>query len=109
MSGETPEHSISRLVATREAVIVVALGAAALWIIPRQTTSGPVLGLPPAFLPQVCAVAIIALALLSLTLRLWKAEALPPERVAAYGPAALMLHLRSARSQGAPSIPFFNG
>ena len=49
------------------------------------------LGLPPAFLPTVCAVAIIALAVLGLAMRLWKPEPLRPERVAPWWPAALIL------------------
>lgn len=81
----------SRLAAIRETAIVVALALGALWIIPRQTTSGPVLGLPPAFLPKVCVFAILALALLGLALRLWKPEPLASERITAFGPAALIL------------------
>jgi hypothetical protein len=81
----------SRLTALRETAIVVALGAAALWLIPRQTTSGAVLGLPPAFLPKVCAVAIIALALIGLAMRLWQPQPLRPERLTGYGPVALIL------------------
>ena len=54
------------------------------------------LGLPPAFLPTVCAVAIIALGLLGLALRLWQPEPLPPERAVPAWPAAMMLGIVAA-------------
>jgi hypothetical protein len=79
-----------RSVAISEAAVVVALGLAAIWLIPKQTTQGPVLGLPPAFLPTVCAAAIIMLGLFGLALRLWKPEPMRPERVAVVWPAALI-------------------
>jgi hypothetical protein len=81
----------SRGAALREAAIVVGLGVAVAWLIPSQTTSGPVLGLPPAFLPTVCAMAIIGLTLLGLAIRLWMPEPLRPERLAPWWPAALVL------------------
>ena len=81
----------SRRAALREAAIVAGLGIAAIWLIPSQTASGPVLGLPPAFLPTVCAVAIVGLTLLGLAIRLWKPEPLRPERMAPWWPAALVL------------------
>jgi len=86
-----PEATERRSVAIREAAVVVALGLAAYWLIGKQTTQGPVLGLPPAFLPTVCATAIITLGLFGLALRLWKPEALQPDRTAPLWPAALML------------------
>jgi hypothetical protein len=89
--NDQPEATERRSVAIREAAIVVALGLAAIWLIGKQTTQGPVLGLPPAFLPTVCATAIVMLGLLGLGLRLWKPEALQPERTAPLWPAALIL------------------
>jgi hypothetical protein len=86
-----PEATEPRSVAIREAAIVVALGLAAIWVIGKQTTQGPVLGLPPAFLPTVCATAIVVLGLLGLALRLWKPEVLQPDRMAPLWPAALIL------------------
>jgi hypothetical protein len=86
----------SRGAALRETAIVVGLGAAVIWLIPSQTTSGPVLGLRPAFLPTLCAAAIVTLALLGLALRLWKPEPLPAERVAPWWPAALVLGVATA-------------
>ena len=74
-----------------EAAIVVALGLGAIWLIQTQTTKGPVLGLPPAFLPTVCAVAIIAVALLGLAVRLWRPEPLPAEPAVPAWPAAMLL------------------
>ena len=88
--SDQPEATERRSVAIREAAAVVALGLAAIWLIPKQTTQGPVLGLPPAFLPTVCAAAIIMLGLFGLALRLWKPEPLRPERVAVVWPAALI-------------------
>jgi hypothetical protein len=79
------------LAATLEAGAVVALGLAAIWLIRVQTTQGPVLGLPPAFLPTVCAMAIIAVALLGLAVRLWQPEPLPSEPALPFWPAAMML------------------
>ena len=81
----------SRGAALRESALVAGLGIGAIALIPSQTTSGPVLGLPPAFLPTVCAAAIVALAGLGLAMRLWKPEPLRPERVAPWWPAALIL------------------
>jgi hypothetical protein len=81
----------SRGAALREAAIVAGLGIAAIWLVPSQTTSGPVLGLAPAFLPTLCAVAIIGLTALGLGARLWKPEPLRPERSAPWWPAALIL------------------
>jgi hypothetical protein len=86
----------SRRAALREAAIVAGLGIAAIGLIPSQTTSGPVLGLPPAFLPTVCAVAIVALTVLGLGVRLWKPEPLRPERSAPWWPAALVLGVAMA-------------
>ena len=80
-----------RAVVIAEAAIVVGLGLAAIWLIPMQTTQGPVLGLPPAFLPTACAGAITTFGLLGLALRLWKPEPLRPERAAAFWPAAAIL------------------
>jgi hypothetical protein len=77
--------------ALREAAVVAGLGIAIIWLIPSQTTSGAVLGLPPAFLPTVCASAIVILAVLGLGVRLWKPEPLRPERGAPWWPAALVL------------------
>ena len=91
MTGGEPASAGSRLAAVRETAIVAALALAALWIIPRQTASGPVLGLPPAFLPTVCVWAILALALIGLALRLWKPEPESPARHAKLAPAALIL------------------
>lgn len=90
MSAGQPGAAGSRRAALGEAAVVAGLGLAAVWIIPRQTTSGPVLGLPPALLPSVCAIAIIVLALLGLGLRLWKPEPVAPERTAPVWPAALI-------------------
>jgi hypothetical protein len=86
----------SRGAALRETAVVVGLGVAVTWLIPSQTTSGPVLGLPPAFLPTVCVMAIIALTLLGLGVRLWQPEPLRPERLAPWWPAALVLGLAIA-------------
>ncbi len=89
MSDE-PEVAERRSLAISEAAVVVALGLTAIWLIPKQTTQGPVLGLPPAFLPTVCAAAVVTLGLLGLVLRLWKPEPIRPERTAAVWPAALI-------------------
>ena len=86
----------SRGAALREAAVVAGLGIGAIALIPSQTTSGAVLGLPPAFLPTVCAAAIVALAGLGLAMRLWKPEPLRPERVAPWWPAALILSVAIA-------------
>lgn len=91
MTSDEQRLNGSRLAAAKEAAIVLGLGIAALWLIPAQTTSGPVLGLPPAFLPTLCAAAIIALASLGLATRLWKPEPLRTERTAPYWPAGLLL------------------
>jgi len=88
--SDEPGVAERRSVAISEAAVVVALGLAAIWLIRKQTTQGPVLGLPPAFLPTVCAAAIIMLALFGLALRLWKPEPTRPERVAVVWPAALI-------------------
>ena len=89
MSDE-PGAPERRSLAISEASVIVALGLAAIWLIPKQTTQGPVLGLPPAFLPTVCAAAIVMLGLFGLALRLWKPEPMRPERVAVVWPAALI-------------------
>lgn len=94
----------SRRAVLKETAVVFALGIAALWIIPRQTTSGPVLGLPPAFLPTVCGVLIVALSLLGLAMRLWRPEPLRPERSAPWWPAALVLGVSIA---GVFGLQFF--
>jgi hypothetical protein len=86
----------SRGAALRETAVVVGSGVAVAWLIPSQTTSGPVLGLAPAFLPTVCASAIIGLALLGLGLRLWKPEPLRAERLGPWWPAALVLGMTIA-------------
>lgn len=60
-----------RLAVLAEGVVIVLLAAVALvWIIPAETTSGDVLGLPPAFMPNVAVVAIGVLAVLGIVLRL---------------------------------------
>jgi hypothetical protein len=80
-----------RLAALREATVIIALGLGLLWLIPRQTTSGPVLGLPPAFLPTASTLAILLLAAVALAMRLARPEPLQPQRLAPCWPAALML------------------
>jgi hypothetical protein len=90
VSGEE-EAAGSRAAALREAAVVVGLGLAAAWLIPSQTTSGPVLGLPPAFLPALCAIAIMALGVIGLAMRLWRPEPLRPERLAPVWPAAMIV------------------
>jgi hypothetical protein len=94
VSERERETAGSRVAALRESAIIVGLGAAVVWLIPSQTTSGPVLGLPPAFLPTLCAMAIIGLALLGLGMRLWRPEPLRPERAAPWWPAALILGVK---------------
>ena len=96
MSDAAQAAAGSRRAALREAAVVAGLGLAAIWIIPRQTTSGAVLGLAPAFLPSVCAVAIVALTAIGLAMRLWRPEPLRPERTAAWWPAALVLGVAMA-------------
>ena len=91
MTGDGQPSPETRLAIITEAAIVVGLGLAAAWIIPGQTTQGPVLGLPPVFLPTACAGAIVFLGALGLALRLWKPELLRPERLAPWWPAASML------------------
>lgn len=60
-----------QLAVLAEGVVIVLLAAVALvWIIPAETTSGDVLGLPPAFMPNVAVVAIGVLAVLGIVLRL---------------------------------------
>jgi hypothetical protein len=91
VSGEERGIAGARAAALREAAVILALGlAAVVWLIPAQTTSGPVLGLSPAFLPTLCAVAIIALTVVGLALRLWQPEPLRPERLSAVWPAAMV-------------------
>lgn len=90
MSGDPRGATASRLAALRETAVVAGLALAAIWIIPSQTASGPVLGLKPGLLPTVCAVAIIVVALPALVLRLWRPEPLLPDRSAPFWPAALI-------------------
>jgi hypothetical protein len=90
-AGEPPPPSERRSAALLEAAIVVALGLGAIWLIRTQTTQGPVLGLPPAFLPMVCAAAILAVALLGLAVRLWRPEPLPAAPALPAWPAAMLL------------------
>jgi hypothetical protein len=89
--GAEPPAVERRSAAIGEAAVVVALGLAAIWLIPTQTTQGPVLGLPPAFLPTVCAIAIVAVALLGLAVRLLRPEPLPSEPGLPSWPVASML------------------
>jgi hypothetical protein len=89
--GLQPPATERRSAALLETAIIVALGLGAIWLIQAQTTKGPVLGLPPAFLPTVCAVAIIAVALLALAVRLWRPEPLPSEPALPAWPAAILL------------------
>jgi hypothetical protein len=91
VSDDKGEIVSSRLAGIRETAVIVGLGLAVVWLIPSQTTSGPVLGLPPAFLPTLCALAIMALAVIGLAMRLWKPEPLRSERLAPYWPAALVV------------------
>ena len=94
MNGDERGITASRLAALRETAVVAGLALAALWVIPRQTASGPafgpVLGLQPGLLPTVCAGVIAVVALVALVLRLWKPEPLQPERSAPIWPAALL-------------------
>jgi hypothetical protein len=90
VSGKERGIAGARAAALREAAVILALGLAAVRLIPAQTTSGPVLGLSPAFLPTLCAAAIIALTVVGLALRLWQPEPLRPERLAAVWPAAMV-------------------
>lgn len=83
--------SSGRSAAVKEAAIVVALAIGGIWLIRTQTTSGPVLGLAPAFLPMLCVGAIFVLALLGLAVRLWTPEPARLEQQAAWWPAALLL------------------
>ncbi|MGE0848782.1 MAG: hypothetical protein AB7O44_04045 [Hyphomicrobiaceae bacterium] len=96
MSEDERGAAGSRRAALGETAAVVAFGLAALWIIPRQTTSGPVLGLRPALLPELCALAIVAIALIGLGLRLWKPESVASERLAPMWPAALLAAVAAA-------------
>jgi hypothetical protein len=91
VSGLAGVSARSRGAALREAAVVGGLGLGAIWLISAQTKSGAVLGLSPAFLPTVCAVAIVALTAIGLGIRLWRPEPLRPERVAHWWPAALVL------------------
>lgn len=90
MSEDARAAARSRSAAFREAAVVGGLGLGAVWLISVQTKSGDVLGLSPAFLPNVCAVAIVALTAIGLSIRLWRPEPLRPERVAPWWPAALV-------------------
>ncbi len=90
MNGDERGVTASRLAALRETAVVAGLALAALWVIPRQTASGTVLGLQPGLLPTVCAGVIVVVALLALVLRLWRPELLRPERSAPIWPAALI-------------------
>jgi hypothetical protein len=91
VSGQAGVSARSRGAALREEAVVGGLGLGAIWLISAQTKSGAVLGLSPAFLPTVCAVAIVALTAIGLGIRLWRPEPLRPERVAHWWPAALVL------------------
>lgn len=91
MSAAGQETAGLRLAALRETAVIMALGLALLWVIPRQTTSGPVLGLPPAFLPTASTSTIVLLAAVALAVRLARPEPLQPQRLAPCWPAALML------------------
>jgi hypothetical protein len=91
VTGDDQARAASRFAALREIAVVAGLAGLALWIIPQQTVSGPVLGLPPAFLPKVCAIAILTLALVALAYRLWRPEPLADARLAPPWPAALII------------------
>jgi len=81
----------ARLGTILDGLVVIGLALVAiLWIIPAQTTSGAVLGLPPAFMPKVAATAIAVLAAAGLALRLARPGAPAPERRAPLGPAILV-------------------
>jgi hypothetical protein len=88
MNGDERGVTASRLAALRETAVVAGLALAALWVIPRQTASGAVLGLQPGLLPTVCAGVIAAVVLIALVLRLWRPEPLQPQRSAPIWPAA---------------------
>jgi hypothetical protein len=89
--GPQAETTERRSTAIGEAAVVVGAGLAVAWLIPGQTTHGPVLGLSPAFQPTACVIAIIALGLLGLALRLARPQPLKSERTAPAWPAALIL------------------
>lgn len=91
MSDEERGIAGSRPAALRETAVVVGLALGATWLVPFQTTSGPVLGLAPAFLPKLCTIAVMLLAVIGLAARLWRPEPLRPERTAPVWPAALVL------------------
>lgn len=81
----------SRFGAILEGLVVLGLALTAiLRIIPAQTTSNAVLGLPPAFMPTVAAAAVAVLAAVGLALRLVWPEPPAPERRAPLGPAILV-------------------
>ena len=90
MSGDEGGAAASRVAALKETAVVAGLALAAIWVIPSQTASGPVLGLKPALLPTFCAAVIIAIALIALVLRLWHPEPFSPSRSAPVKPAALV-------------------
>jgi hypothetical protein len=90
MRGDGRGDAASRAAALKETAVVVGSALAAIWVIPSQTASGPVLGLKPALLPTFCAVTIIAVALIALVLRLWHPEPFSPGRSAPFWPAALI-------------------
>lgn len=90
MSGDGRGAAASRRAALREIAVVAGLAMAAVWIIPSQTASGPVLGLKPAMLPTFCALAVLAIALFALVARLWHPEPLQLARSAPFWPAALI-------------------
>lgn len=90
MSGDEGGATASRLAALKETAIIAGLALTAIWVIPSQTASGPVLGLQPAMLPTFCAMTVIAVALCALAVRLWSPEPLAPDRSAPFWPAALI-------------------
>jgi hypothetical protein len=96
MNGDERGVAASRLAALRETAVVAGLALAALWVIPSQTASRPVLGLQPGLLPTVCAVVIAVVALFALVLRLWRPEPLPPQRSAPIWPAAMIAAVATA-------------
>lgn len=83
MSAEAPASvPRSRGSLAMEALLIGGLAVAALfWIIPAQTTEGGI-GLSPAFLPNLCAAAIGALAAADGLLRMMRGTSIPayPER-----------------------------
>jgi hypothetical protein len=91
VSEEQRAPAGSRSAALREFTVVAGLGIGAIALIPSQTTSGPVLGLPPAFLPTICAAAVVGLTVVGLGFRLWKPEPLRPERLAPWWPGLLVV------------------